>query len=176
MKLSKNNFLLGCVITLVKRTERLVSLSYFDILHAPLASTSLLMWYYILWFFFLILDLGVDAFLYTASLSQKMSVYLSMGTPNILSLYPNAAISSTEFFVAVNSDPNVDVSTPFPPLLWHVIGYMLYNIRHTYLIDLQRYDNRSWRLVPQTNTSSTYLTHLGHSDPTWVIPTLSHPY
>ena len=55
----------------------------------------------------------MDVFLYTASLSQKMSVDTSMGTPNILSLYCNAAINSTEFFVAVNSDPNVDVSTTF---------------------------------------------------------------
>ena len=36
----------------------------------------------------------VDAFLYTASLSHKMSVDPSMGTQNILSLYCNAAISS----------------------------------------------------------------------------------
>ena len=72
-----------------------------------------------------------------------MSVDLSMGTPNILSLYRNAAISSTEFFIAVNSDPNVDVSTPFFLLLCHITGALLQNIRHTYLIDLQRYDNRS---------------------------------
>ena len=47
---------------------------------------------------------------------------------------------------------------------------------HTYLIDLLRYDNRSQLLVPQTSTSSTYVTHLVNSDPTWAIPTSSHPY
>ena len=49
-------------------------------------------------------------------------------------------------------------------------------MQHTYLINLQRYDNRSQRIVPQTNTSSTYLTHLGHSDPAWAIPTPLGPF
>ena len=58
----------------------------------------------------------------------EMSVDPSMGTPNILSLYCNAAIRSTEFFIAVNSDPNVYVSTPFFLLLFHIIGYRLQSI------------------------------------------------
>ena len=57
-----------------------------------------------------------------------MSVDPSMGTPNILSFYRNAAISSTGFFVAVNSDPNVDVYTPFCLFLCHIIGALLQNI------------------------------------------------
>ena len=70
----------------------------------------------------------MDELLYTASLSQKISVDLSMGTPNIFSLYRNAAISSTEFFIAVKSDPNVDVSTPFCLLMCHIIWGLLQNI------------------------------------------------
>ena len=51
-----------------------------------------------------------------------------MGTPNILSLYRNAAIISTEFFIELKSDQNVDISTPFYLLLCHIIGAMLQNI------------------------------------------------
>ena len=50
-----------------------------------------------------------------------------MGTPNILSFYRNAAISSAEFFVAVNYEPIIDVSTPFCLLLCHIIGALLQN-------------------------------------------------
>ena len=128
MKLSNNNSLLGCGRNLVNRSERLVSVSSFVILHAPLATASLLMWYDILCCFLLSWDSGVYAFLYTDLLSQKMSIDLSMGTPNILSLYRNAAISSTEFFIAVRSDPNINVSTQFCLLLCHIIGALLQNI------------------------------------------------
>ena len=51
-----------------------------------------------------------------------------MGTPNIFSLHCNAAIRSIEFFLAVKSDPNVDVYTPFCLLLCHIIGALLQNI------------------------------------------------
>ena len=97
-------------------------------MHALLATASLIIWYDILWWLFLSWYSGVDTFLYTASFSHKMSVDLSIGTPNILSLYRNAAISSTQFFTAVNSDPNVNVSTPFCLLLCHIIGDLLQNI------------------------------------------------
>ena len=70
----------------------------------------------------------MDEFLYTASLLQKMLVDPSMGTLNILSLYFNVATSSTEFFIAVKSEPNVDVSTLFFLLLCHIIGTLLQNI------------------------------------------------
>ena len=113
---------------MVKRSERLVSVSSFDILNAPLATSLLLMWYDVLWCFFLSWDPGVDFFLYNASLSQKILVDLSMGTPNTLSLYRNANIRSTEFFISVNSDPNFDVSTPFCLLLCQIIRDLLQNI------------------------------------------------
>ena len=58
-----------------------------------------------------------------------MSVGPSIGTPNILHLYLNDAISSTAFFVAVNSDPNVDVSTQFCLLLCHIMGALFTNMR-----------------------------------------------
>ena len=50
-----------------------------------------------------------------------------MGNPNILSFYHNTAIRSTEFFIAVNSDQNVDVSTPFCLLICHIIGALFQN-------------------------------------------------
>ena len=61
-------------------------------------------------------------------MSQKISVDLSMGTPNILSLYCNAAIISSEFFIAVNSDPNIDFSTPIYFLMCHIIWDLSQNI------------------------------------------------
>ena len=70
----------------------------------------------------------MDAFLYTYPLSHKISVDPSMGTPNILSLYHNVAIRSIELFIAVKSDPNVNVFTPFFHLLCHIIGDPLQNI------------------------------------------------
>ena len=70
----------------------------------------------------------MDAFLYIYSLSHKISVDPSMGTPNILSLYRNVAIRSIELFIAVKSDPNVNVFTPFFHLMCHVIGDSLQNI------------------------------------------------
>ena len=51
-----------------------------------------------------------------------------MGTPNILSLYCKATIISTEFFISVNSDPNVDVPTTFCLFLCHITGALLQNI------------------------------------------------
>ena len=53
---------------------------------------------------------------------------MSIGTPNILSFYRKAAISYTAFFIAVNSEPNVEVSTPFYCLLCQIIGALLQNI------------------------------------------------
>ena len=58
-----------------------------------------------------------------------MSVGPSIGTPNILNLYFNAVISSTAFFMAVNYDPNVDVSTQFYLLLYHIMGALFTNMR-----------------------------------------------
>ena len=55
-------------------------------------------------------------------------VHLSV-PPNILNLYRSAAISSNALFNAVNSDPKVDVSTPFCRLLCHIIGARLQNMR-----------------------------------------------
>ena len=40
--MSNNNYLPGRGITLVKKSVRIVSVSYFSILHAPLATASLL--------------------------------------------------------------------------------------------------------------------------------------
>ena len=58
-----------------------------------------------------------------------MLVGPSIGTPNILNLYLNAVISSTAFFMAVNYDPNVDVSTQFCLLLYHIMGALFTNMR-----------------------------------------------
>ena len=85
-------------------------MSSFAIWKEPLATASLLMWYAMLWFFLLSCDSGVNAFLYNASLLQNMSVDPSIGTPNVLVFYLKAAINSTAFFMAVNSDPKVNVS------------------------------------------------------------------
>ena len=66
--------------------------------------------------------------LYTASLSQNISVDPSIGTPNIINLSLIAVTSSTTFFNAVNSDSKVDDSTEFYLLLNQIIGARLKNI------------------------------------------------
>ena len=59
--------------------------------------------------------------------SYKMFVGMLIGTPNINSFYKSAYIISTSFFVAVNSDPNVDAFTEFCLLINQIIGAMLQN-------------------------------------------------
>ena len=66
-----------------------------------------------------------------------------MGTPRILSLYGNVAISSTELFIEVKSDLNVDVSTPFCVLLCHIFGALLQNISIP-VMDLQVVLSPAW--------------------------------
>ena len=85
-----------------------------------------------------------------------MSVDPSMGTPNILSFYRNAAISSTEFFIAVNSDPNIDVSTPFYLFVFHIIGDILQNISIP-VMDLPVVLSPAW-LASTKQWVDTYLT------------------
>ena len=59
---------------------------------------------------------------------RKFQQIRQWGPPNIISLYRNTVFRSTEFFIAVNYDPNVDVSTPFFLFLCHIIGSLLQNI------------------------------------------------
>ena len=67
----------------------------------------------------------MEAFLYTASLSQNMSVGPVIGMPNIRSLYRSGVTNSTAFLSAVNSDLNVEFSTEFYRLLCHMTGARL---------------------------------------------------
>ena len=78
--------------------------------------------------FFFNVESGCDAFLKTASLSQKTFVGPSKGTPNILNLYRNDSICSTAVFIAMNSLPKVLVSTVFSLLLYQMIGTRFRNI------------------------------------------------
>ena len=119
---------LGPGSTLVKISARLVSVSSLAMRQIPDATASRHLWYATLWCFLRSTDSGVDEFLYTASLSQNISVGPSIGTPNILNLYLSAVTSSTAFFNAVNSEPKVDVSTEFCLLLNQSIGARLQNI------------------------------------------------
>ena len=72
-------------------------------------------------------DSGRVVFTQTAPLPQNIFVDTFIGTPNMRSLYPNASIISTAFFIAVNSDTNVDASTEFFLLLKQIIGALLKN-------------------------------------------------
>ena len=119
---------LGPGRTLVKISARLVSVSFLDMQQITDATASRHLWYATLWCFLRSTDSGVDEFLYTASLSQNISIGPLIGTPNILSLYLSAVTSSTVFFNAVNSDPKVDDSTEFCLLLNQSIGDRLQNI------------------------------------------------
>jgi hypothetical protein len=75
--------------------------------------------------FFFKVDSGRVAFWTTASLSQNTIVELSIGTPNIRSLYHRPSISSTAVFKAINSEPKVDDSTMFCRFEYHRIGAQL---------------------------------------------------
>ena len=81
-----------------------------------------------LWWFLRITDYGVEEFLYTATLSQNMSVGPSIGTLNILNLCHSAFTISAAWFNTVNYDPNVEVLYDFFLLLNHMIGALLQNI------------------------------------------------
>ena len=81
-----------------------------------------------LWCFLHSTDSVVDEFLYTASLSQNISVGPSIGTPNILNLYLSDVTSYTAFFNAVNSETKLDDLTEFCILLNQSIGSRLHNI------------------------------------------------
>jgi len=58
----------------------------------------------------------------TELLSQNTLAGPVIGTPNIRSLYLRASIISTQICMAINSDPNVEVSTVFWALLYQIIG------------------------------------------------------
>ena len=112
----------------MKISARLVSVSSLDIRQIPDATASRHLWYATLWCFLRSTNSGVDEFLYTALLSQNISVGLSTGTPNILNFYLSAVTSSTAFFNTVKSEPKVDDSTEFCLLLNQSIGAWLQNI------------------------------------------------
>ena len=80
----------------------------------------------------------------------------------------------------INYDRIIVIKTAVTLLLYlNLCAYLIQCLSatpHKYLINLQRYNNRSQRLVPQKNISSTYLTHLTHSGPTWAIPTPLGPF
>ena len=69
-----------------------------------------------------------NAFLYTASLSQKTRAAPLSGTPIILSLYLSAMICSVAIFRAINSLEYVLDSTVFCYLEYHDIGAMFRKI------------------------------------------------
>eukprot|EP00978_Attheya_sp_CCMP212_P048794 scaffold575599_cov83-Attheya_sp.AAC.1 len=57
------------------------------------------------------MEVSIDAFVTTASLSQNTLAGPSIGMPNILSLKGSAMICSAAVFMATNSELNVDDST-----------------------------------------------------------------
>ncbi len=72
---------------------------------------SLTRWYAIELCFFLRVNAGCIAFITTDELSQNVLTGPSNGTPIICSLYRKPSRISTAMHSAVNSEPNVDVST-----------------------------------------------------------------
>ena len=76
----------------------------------------------------------MEVFLYTALLSQNKLVGLSIGTPIMHNVYCKAVIDSTAFFLAVDSDTNVEVSTPFCIFAFQMIGAQLQNIKIQFII------------------------------------------
>ena len=93
----------------------------------PAAIASLTLSYAIEQSFFLILHSGTLLLLTTDSLSQNTLAGPAMGTPNILSLYRRDSVSSVAIQSAMNSEPNVDVSTVFCHLEYHTMGVILQN-------------------------------------------------
>ena len=80
-----------------------------------------------MWYFLRSTDYGIGEFLYTASLSQNMSICPSIDTTNILNFYRSDFTISAAFFNVVNSNPNVKVSTEFCHFMNHMISAMLQN-------------------------------------------------
>ena len=110
---SNKNMHLGSGNGLVKRSLKFVVVPSFAILTVPATTASLDQWYQILVCFFFRVESGIDAFLKTDSLSQKMLVGPSNGILNMRSLYLNASICSTTVFIVMNSLPKVLVLTVF---------------------------------------------------------------
>ena len=128
MNMSSRRSRLGPGSILLSISARLVSVSSLAMQQIPDATASRHLWYATLWCFLRNTDSGVDEFLYTALLSQNISVGPSTGTPNILNFYLSAVTSSTAFFNAVNSEPKVDDSAEFCLFLNQSIGARLQNI------------------------------------------------
>ena len=119
---------LGPGSTLVNISDIFVSLSSLAMQQIPDATASRHLWYATLWWFLRSTDSGVNEFLYTAPLSQNISIGPSICTPNIINLYLSAMTNSTTFFNALNYKPKVDVSTEFCLFLKQSIGARLQNI------------------------------------------------
>ena len=128
VNMSSRIYRLGPGSTLVKISARLVSVYFLAMPQIPDADASRYLWYATLWCLLRSTDSGVDEFLYTALLSQNISVGLPLGTPHIINLYLSAVTSSTAFFNAVNSWTKVDDSTEVYILLNHSIGARFQNI------------------------------------------------
>ena len=63
--------------------------------------------------FFFSVEVGVVEIVTTDLLSQKTLPEVSIGAPNMQSLYGNDSIISTAILDAMNSEPKVDDSTVF---------------------------------------------------------------
>ena len=97
----------------VRISARLYFESTLYIICTKLATLSLTLWKQIELCFFFKRDSAIDAFLNTASLSQKVLVYPSIGTPNMRNLYRSEMFCSVAVRNATNSEPKVELSTVF---------------------------------------------------------------
>ena len=112
--------------------------------------------------FFFNVDSGIVVFLNTASLSQNAFIGPSMGIPNMHNLLHTASMCSTAILMAINSLPNVLVSTVFCRLLYQTIGAQFKNMRIP-VCDLRVTVFDAW------STSSTACLHGGGGGGVWHV-------
>ena len=112
----------------VNKSAKLVSVSSLVMRQMRAATASLHLWYGMLWCLLRNTESGVGVFFNPSSLSYNMPVGPSSGTPNMRRFYHNTITNLTAILIAVNLDPEVNVSTEFCFLLSHITGAWLQNI------------------------------------------------
>ena len=107
---------------LVKRSTSFLCVFTYAVLHSSLADPSRIKWYAMLWDFFLSIDSGTVVFASTDWLSPWMCDGPSQGIPIILSLYLKPLRYSQHCFIAMNSEPRDEDSTPVCFLLHQCVN------------------------------------------------------
>ena len=126
--LSTNDLCLSLSRFLVSTSARLDLVLFFVIQITPATQAFLTQWYQIATWLFLRGNSEIVVLLMTNWLLPNTLVGPSKGTPNVCSLYLGSSIIFMAILRVINSEPNIEVSTVFWRLEYHMMGALFTEI------------------------------------------------